>query len=447
MRFVRSSAATAGLVVAALVLTAARPAAAQATPRDVKVRKDKEAFKDSKDWFYNDLAEGVRRAKAEGKPVLVVFRCIPCEACQEFDDDVARRDPVIRDMLDRFVCVRIPQANAIDLQHFQYDFDQSFAVVMMNPDYTVYGRFATRSDREEVEDISLKGMRKAMEGALKMHANYEAVKPSLAGKQPRPTPYRTPLDYPSLAGRYTPTLNYEGQVAKSCVHCHQVGEAQRLIYRSEGKPVPDEVLYPYPDPEVLGLKMDPTETAKVEQVRAGSIAEKAGLRVGDSIATLAGQPLLSTADLQWVLHNTGPKADLPAKLERDGKTLDVTLRLDEGWRRGNISWRPTSWDLRRMALGGLRLDDLTDAQRKETGLATDVMALKVRHVGQYGAHAVAQKAGFKVGDILVAFDGKTGRLSESDLFALGVQKKRPGDQVAVTVLRGGKRQTLKFTLQ
>jgi hypothetical protein len=37
--------------------------------------------------------------------MVVVFRCIPCEACQESDE--LRRDPVIRDLLDWFVCVQI----------------------------------------------------------------------------------------------------------------------------------------------------------------------------------------------------------------------------------------------------------------------------------------------------------------------------------------------------
>jgi hypothetical protein len=145
------------------------PGAIRAQDRDTKVRNDRKAFQSSKDWIYNDLEHGIRAGEAAGKPMLVVFRCIPCEACQEFDDDVARRDPVIRDLLDQFVCVRIVQANSIDLTRFQYDFDQSFAIVLMNPDGTIYGRFGTRSERPESEDISLEGLRKALAAAMRMH--------------------------------------------------------------------------------------------------------------------------------------------------------------------------------------------------------------------------------------------------------------------------------------
>ena len=240
-----------------------------AQDRDAKVRHDRETFRASQDWIYNDLDEGVRAAKASDKPLMVVFRCIPCEACQEFDDDVARRDPIIRDLLDQFVCVRIVQANTIDLTHFQHDFDQSFAVYLMHPDLTIYGRFGTRSERPEEEDISLEGLRKAMEAALRMHQDYDAVKASLEAKQVQSSRYKTPRDYPSLSGKYGTALNYEGKVAKSCMHCHQIREAERRVYRSAGEPIPDEVLFPYPDPQVLGLKMDPKEMAKVERVTPG----------------------------------------------------------------------------------------------------------------------------------------------------------------------------------
>ena len=110
-----------------------------AQDRDAKVRNDRKAFGASRDWIYNDLGEGVRAAKESKKPLLVVFRCIPCEACQEFDDDVARRDPVIRDLLDEFVCVRIVQANTIDLTTFQHDFGTMVPLSCFPPSSSAFG--------------------------------------------------------------------------------------------------------------------------------------------------------------------------------------------------------------------------------------------------------------------------------------------------------------------
>jgi S1-C subfamily serine protease len=100
-----------------------------------------------------------------------------------------------------------------------------------------------------------------------------------------------------------------------------------------------------------------------------------------------------------------------------------------------------------MGLGGLRLVELTGRQRDEAKLAGDGMALQVSHLGEYGEHAVAKRAGLRKGDVLVSFDGLAGRTSESELLAYAMQRKRAGDEVAVTVLRNGKRETLKFVLQ
>ncbi|WP_169977885.1 Trx7/PDZ domain-containing (seleno)protein [Tautonia rosea] len=433
--------------LALLVSMILPPFLAVAQDRDTKVRNDREAFETSDDWIYNDLDAGIEAARVSGKPLMVVFRCIPCEACQEFDDDVARRDPIIRDLLDRFVCVRIVQANDIDLMRFQFDFDQSFAVILMNPDFTIYGRYGTRSDRPEYDDISLSGLRKAMEAALQMHQDFPAVKASLAGKQVRQSRYATPRDYPSLAGKYETRIDYEGQVARSCMHCHQVREAERLVFRTAGEPIPDAVLYPYPDPSVLGLKLEPTEKATIEQLAADSIADRAGLRVGDAITTLDGQPLVSIADLQWVLHNTADSAQLPVQILRDGQPLDLTLELPEGWRRGNISWRVTTWELRRMALGGMVLDELADADRAAAGLPNDTLALRVRRVGEYGEHATAKRAGIRAGDIITSFNGLTDRRSESSLLAHTVQHSRPGDSAPITLLRDGKELQLTLPLQ
>lgn len=418
-----------------------------AQDRDTKVRNDRENFAESKEWVYNDLEAGLEAARSANKPLMVVFRCIPCEACQKFDDDVARRDPIIRDLLDEFVCVRIIQANVIDLAHFQYDFDLSFAVVFINADKTIYGRFGTRSDRPEAEDISLRGLREAMAEALRLHRNFESVRSSLEGKQVKDVRFKTPRDYPTMSNRYGANLDYEGKVAQSCMHCHQIRDAERDLYRAEKSFLPDRIVFPYPDPEVLGLKLDPARKATIERVAAGSVADQAGLRPGDQLLTMDRQPLLSIADVQWVLHNQPAEARLAATVDRDGKVMDVVLPLKEGWRRGNISWRTTTWNLRRMGLGGLRLDELTDAERKAAKLTSDTLALRVKWAGEFGPHGVAKRAGVLKGDIIIAFDGQTKSMSESELIAYAIQRKRPRDRVSVTLLRDGATKVVTFLLQ
>lgn len=420
-----------------------------AQDRATKVRNDRKTVEGEGYWIYNDLAKGFDEAFKSNKPLLVVIRCIPCEACAQIDQRVVDRDPAVRKLLDEFVCVRIVQANHLDLSLFQYDFDQSFAAFFLNADRTIYGRFGTRSHETESDrDVSVAGFAKALGGALALHKNYPANKRSLAGKHgPRPL-VAVPEAFPALAGRYGPRLDYEGAVVKSCIHCHQVGEALRRFYRDKRAAIPEQVLFPYPLPNVLGLVMDPGEKATVLKVAPGSSAARDGFLPGDEVLSLAGQPLVSIADVQWVLHNAAEASTLSAQVLRSGKTMELPLSLAQGWRRkGDLSWRATSWDLRRMTLGGMRLDALSHEQREQAGLSDDAPAFRARHVGEYGEHALAKQAGFQKGDVLRPIDGKTDCHTESEVIAYLLNAKQPGDRIEFVVLRGGKRMTLGFAAQ
>ena len=348
--------------------------------------------------------------------------------------------------MDRFVCVRLVQANSLDLSLFQFDFDLTFSVFFMNSDKTIYGRYGTRSDNKEAtRDISIVGFAKALDGALKLHAAYPGTKTTLKGKQGPPPRYLIPEKYPSLA-KFKSTLDYGGKVACSCIHCHQVRDAERRVLRATGKPLPDRVVYPWPMPDAVGMKLDPKQRARVVRVDDGSAAQQAKLKAGDEILRINTQPILSIADVQWVLHNAKPPTRLSLLVRRNGRVSTLSLPLAEGWRRGgNISWRPTSWDLRRMTTGGMLLESLSEEDRRKAKLPAGALALRAKHVGQYNEHAVAKRAGIKKGDILVEFNGKKTAWSESDLFAYALKKTKPGSRVPVVMLRGDKR--LEFVLR
>jgi hypothetical protein len=433
-----------------LALTLAVIAPAQ--DRETKVRKDRKSVEESGYWIYNDLPRGFAEAAKTGKPLLVALRCIPCEACAQLDSQIVDRDPVVNKLLDQFVCVRLVHANGLDLSLFQYDYDQSFAAFFLNADKTIYGRYGTRSHETESEhDVSVEGFARALEGALELHKQYPEIKPKLAAKRGSAPLYAVPEEFPFLKGRFGSKLNYEGNVVKSCIHCHQVGEAMRLAYREKGDSIPSQVLYPYPLPNVLGLTLDPKRMATVLHVAPGSSAEKDGFRVGDEIAALAGQPLVSIADVQWVLHRSGDSGALTAEVDREGKRINLKLTLEPGWKqRGDISWRAGSWDLRRMTTGGMRLDDLPAADRRAAGLADNVLALRARYVpdkaGTTG-HGAARGAGFQKGDILIELDGRSERLTESQWMTRLVNAKKVGDRIKVALLRDGKRLEFELPIQ
>ena len=78
-----------------------------AQTREEKVRNDRKKVEADKLWIYNDLPQGICRGRKTGKPMLVVFRCIPCVECVKLDDDLIDQDKRVRPLLDKFVCVRI----------------------------------------------------------------------------------------------------------------------------------------------------------------------------------------------------------------------------------------------------------------------------------------------------------------------------------------------------
>lgn len=108
------------------------------------------------------------------------------------------------------------------------------------------------------------------------------------------------------------------------------------------------LLFPYPHPNTIGLILDPKECATVESVVDASAAKAAGFQKGDRIELLAGQPLLSFADVQWVpnsFHSDG--GQMVASITRGNETIELNLKLDSGWRpREDISWRASTWGLR-----------------------------------------------------------------------------------------------------
>ncbi|MDB5338805.1 MAG: serine endoprotease [Planctomycetaceae bacterium] len=416
-----------------------------AQSREEKVRNDKQKVEAAGYWIYGDLPKAFAEAKQTGKPIVAVLRCLPCEECVKLDDDLIDADARVKPLLEQFVRVRIVSTNGLDLSLFQFDTDQSFAVFLLNADGTIYGRFGTRSSRKEwIGDVSVDGLAKALQGALALHKSYPANKSELAAKRGPAPEFATPEKFPSLAPRYKSTLDYDGKVAQSCIHCHQIGDAVRQLIFSRKEPLPETILFPYPHPKAIGLILDPKEMATVTSVDLKSPAEQAGFKAGDIIQKLNGQPLLSMADVQWVLQQSSPDgAEVQAKVVRNGKPVDLTLKLEKGWRqRDDIAWRASSWELRRFALGGIFSGDLPDEDRKKWKLPPESTALLVKHVGQYSPHDLAHKAGVRKGDIITAINSRTDLLRETDVLADRIRNRKPGDKLELSILRDGKQQTV-----
>jgi len=416
--------------------------------REGSVRDDRAAMENDARWIYSDYQKGFAEAKRTGKPLLVVLRCIPCLACAGIDAQVLLHETELTPLLDQFVCVRVINANALDLSLFQFDYDLSFSTMFFSSDGTVYGRYGSWRHQKDAQDKTTAGFKRALEAALALHHGFPANKTSLAGKQGVPLPFKTPVDIPTLSEKYTLDLNWNGKVVPSCVHCHQIGDALRLTYRDKVKPIPDEWIYFWPAPETIGLTLSAEHIARAESVASGSIADRAGLRPGDEIISLGGQPLISIADVSWVLHRAPETCSLAAVVKRGEREQALNLVLTTGWRnKSDISRRVGTWPMRGMVTGGLVLEDLGNEERGQRNLGNQQMALYVKSVGQYGKHAAGKNAGFQKEDVIVQIAGQSKRMSESELIGHLLQNHQAGEKVKATVLRGNERMELSLPMQ
>src|SRR5262245_18892303 len=108
------------------------------------------------------------------------------------DEQLARRDRELVDLLDQFVCVRLIQANGLDLSLLRFDFDLTRSLVFLNADRTVYGRYGSRADKDASRLVTIEGLRKSMAAALALHKGYPGNRRALADKSPTVPKVATP---------------------------------------------------------------------------------------------------------------------------------------------------------------------------------------------------------------------------------------------------------------
>ncbi|MGE0759654.1 MAG: Trx7/PDZ domain-containing (seleno)protein [Pirellulaceae bacterium] len=383
-------------------------------------------------WIYDDLPRALDQARATGKPLLVVLRCVPCPPGRSLDMQVMKPAGALADLQQEFVCVRVIQTKGLDLSLFQYDFDMSWSAVFMNADRIIYGRYGTRSagGPQSDEHLAIESFTKATRLALALHQGYPGNKDQLLGKLPSKAPdYARPELTPGLEDRAVGATTRQ-----SCIHCHMVKEyALRAKWQAGTLSLAD--LWVYPMPEQIGLTIDDRDGRVVREVTSGSPAAQAGFEKGDELLRLNGQPLISVADIQWVLHNVPADTTLDATVRRSGADRNLRITLEGNWKKSDIAWRASSWYGLRQ---GLKLEPLAEAERARHGLEARTMGLLIK--GLFGKGAAPLKAaGLRVGDVVVAMDGQSDELTEGEFLTRLRLEHGPRDAVRLTILRDGRR--------
>jgi len=229
----------------------------------------------------------------------------------------------------------------------------------------------------------------------------------------------------------------------------------------------------------LGLWAGMNQDGRVQigQVEPDSPAGLAKLREGDIVLALDGTPVASAEMLSNEIRKRKPGQDITLEIERDGKPMEVKVKLgeyteDEAKRemeqrfptifpplgpepgtpppasprrylpgRPGQAPSPFGWSFEQRKFIGVYADELTPELARHFG-AKEGPALIVSRLTEGGP---AEKAGLKVGDVIVRVDGRSVG-SRDDLIDL-VQSKKPGDKVKLEVLRDKKPMTFEVPVE
>lgn len=351
------------------------------------------------------------------------------------------------ELLDQFECVRIVRMNGIDLNLFQFDYDQTWAVLFFRHDGTLVARYGTRDDANGMKYNSPEGFSAAMRRVLNVDRNWKPEwQPHYVAKLGPPSPHATADEIPSKTIDNIRQRGNAGDSRKSCIHCHNVYDAKRDLAISLGDYDPAK-RYKYPLPERIGLVMD--DAGRIEQVLPDSPAAKQNLKAGDRVHRINGQNIHSIADVQFALHHVAEPGSIEIETyAADQVALDlsrdqlqrVTLTLPEGWRKSDNSWRVSMYGM--PPSPGLWIQALTDEEKSDAGIATDKLAMKVR--GLFGADV--RRSGLKKDDLIVKFGDDSSHHTPGEFHArLRMGYYRPNSKLPLRIVRDGKPMDITVT--
>ncbi len=148
----------------------------------------------------------------------------------------------------------------------------------------------------------------------------------------------------------------------------------------------------------------------VSNVKAGSAADKAGIKRNDIITAINGEKIEDSNVLRNKVAGTLPGSEIKITVQRDGKALDFAATLDEfdnksdktgGTEKGTDENAPGAKD--QGGKLGLSLQPVTPQVAKQLGLESDSEGLVVTEIDPSGASA---EAGIARGDVILEINRK-----------------------------------------
>ena len=321
--------------------------------------------------------------------------------------------------------------NGIDLSQFQFDYDQTWAVLFLRPDGTVIARYGSRSSTDAMTVNSMAGLKLTMGKVLEAHRRWPQQE-DLYKKKRGHDQFQRPADIRSATIKKILTSGPDSKV--SCIHCHNVYDARRDVAISNGDYDPRK-RWKYPLPESIGIEVDPVSGTTIRKVLPDSAAENAGVEVGEEIDVINGQAIHSLADIQFALHFLPDETVAHLTTKRSAtESRKRSLRLEPGWREGEIGWRASMYGM--PPRPGLWVQAADNDDKSRLAIPPDRLALKIR--GVFGKEV--RRSGLAKGDVIIKFGDRTDHHTEGQFHAqLRLNYFRRNAVLPLAVIRDGRR--------
>ncbi|HKX55465.1 MAG TPA: PDZ domain-containing protein, partial [Xanthomonadales bacterium] len=175
----------------------------------------------------------------------------------------------------------------------------------------------------------------------------------------------------------------------------------------------------------------------VSDVSAGGAADRAGIKPGDVILELNGQPIETWGDLPPLVGANPPGTEVKVLVSRDGKKKTFTATLDAlpggDDEQGSIA---AAEEASSNALG-LEVESLSAERRRDLGDPVGGVLIS-RVIGD-----AAYRAGLRPGDLILAINSQA--IANVDEFDAVVKELPANKAVALRVMRDGTTTFIAFT--
>jgi serine protease Do len=144
------------------------------------------------------------------------------------------------------------------------------------------------------------------------------------------------------------------------------------------------------------FKLDKPEGALVSNVEKGGPADQAGLRSGDVIRKVDGEPIVASGDLPALIGQKKPGSKIALEIWRQGAREEISAKLGDAAEKGTAVAKNEEGAAKQGKLG-LALRPLQPQEQREAQVDGGLLIAEVA--------GPAALAGVQTGDVLLAING------------------------------------------